>query len=48
MIICPRCGELFEEGTGAPSRKDNSVEVCDKCRLEEALESLADSFEACR
>lgn len=38
MTKCPKCGEIYPEGKGALSRRDNRTEICSQCGFEEAME----------
>ena len=39
MKTCPRCGKQFDRLL-ALSRADNNTMICDRCGVEEALESV--------
>ena len=39
MNKCERCGKFFI-GEPALSRKDNKMEICSRCGLEEAIEEF--------
>lgn len=37
---CPRCGNSYEDGLGALSRRDNETEICSNCGTMEAIEDM--------
>lgn len=37
---CPRCGNSYEDGLGALSRRDNETEICSNCGTMEAFEDM--------
>jgi len=45
---CPRCGESYEKGMGALSRRDNSTKLCPQCGTDEAMIDFANSHRSSR